>query len=134
MATHHAQSTKSISQGEIEKIKTLIDFIFHDQTKQCASFKRFEEIFAFANDTAIHVDLFKVFKEIVGENKKYLTIQRFIKMYLSFKAKAKGISLDTKKFISYKKLINYEEFNELNSQVFRNYPLDTTKLLRGALK
>ena len=101
MATHHAQSTKSISQGEIEKIKTLIDFIFHDQTKQCASFKRFEEIFAFANDTAIHVDLFKVFKEIVGENKKYLTIQRFIKMYLSFKAKAKGISLDTKKFISY---------------------------------
>ena len=101
MATHHAQSTKSISPCEIEKIKTLIDFIFHDQTKQCASFKRFEEIFAFANDTAIHVDLFKVFKEIVGENKKYLTIQRFIKMYLSFKAKAKGISLDTKKFISY---------------------------------
>lgn len=101
MATHHAQSAKPISQGEIGKIKTLIDFIFHDQTRQCASFKRFEEIFAFANDTAIHVDLFKVFKEIVGENKKYLTIQRFIKMYLAFKAKEKGISLDTKKFISY---------------------------------
>ena len=101
MATHHAQSTKSISPSEIRKIKTLIDFIFHDQTKQCASYKRFEEIFYFANETAIHVDLFKVFKEIVGDNKKYLTIQRFIKMFLSFKAKEKGISLDAKKFLSY---------------------------------
>ena len=34
MATHHAQSAKPISQGEIGKIKTLIDFIFHDQTRQ----------------------------------------------------------------------------------------------------
>ena len=42
--------------------------------------------------------------------------------------------LIAKKFISYKKLINDDEVNELNAQVFRNYPLDTAKLLRGTMK
>lgn len=39
----------------------------------------------------------------------------------------------SRKIVKNKKIVSYEEFNELNCQVFRNYPIDTTKILRGEL-
>ena len=69
---------------EIIKLKTISEFLFYDTYNFWASYSRFELCFQplFNN---IKIDLFKVFIEIVGELKKYITYKRLIQAYLKYK-------------------------------------------------
>ena len=77
-------------------IKTICDFLFYDQYGESASFSRFERCFQplFNN---ISISLEKVFIEICGKNKKYITYKRFAKAYIDY-LNTKNLSEDTKTF------------------------------------
>ena len=84
----------SINLGECEdKLrlnKTISEFLFYDTYNFWASYSRFELCFQplFNN---IKIDLFKVFIEIVGELKKYITYKRLVQAYLKRTKKLKII-------------------------------------------
>ena len=78
------------------KIKTICDFLFFDQYQDNATFLRFEKCFQplFNN---INIEFQKVFDDICGTKKKYITYKRLAKAYLNYKNK-KNVSEDTNKF------------------------------------
>ncbi len=80
------QDGLKISPEYFEKIKIICDFLFFDQYKDMASFPRFEECFGTLT-TGKETDLTEVFKQIVGERKKYITFRRMIKAYINWKKK-----------------------------------------------
>lgn len=82
---------------EFEKIKIILDFLFYDTTNYYASYKRFKQCFFFLNH---NINLFSIFKEIVGENHKYITAPRFIKMFILFKTKKNNLSQELQHFFS----------------------------------
>ena len=84
-----------LSEKEYRTIQILFDFLFYDQTKYYASYSRFEECFSFLQ---LQLNLFDIFKEIIGLNKKYLTIPRFINKYLEYKTGKSKLSFPLKKF------------------------------------
>ena len=87
----------SLTEEEEQKIKTILDFLFFDQYTHFASFHRFEQCFnpLFSDKTPIEFDT--IFKEICGPKIKYITTERFLKSYLSYKC-GKNISKSLKAF------------------------------------
>jgi hypothetical protein len=86
----------SINEKELTNIKTVCEYLFFDQFKDTSSFQGFERAFScLFPKTEIELD--KVFKEICGEKKKYITFQRFVRTYIKYKKKEE-ISEDTIKF------------------------------------
>ena len=77
----------SLSKEEIEKIETILDFLLFDQYTYYISFSRFEQCFQplFPTIKNNSINLFNIFKEICGPKKKYITIDRFINSYISYK-------------------------------------------------
>ena len=87
---------QSIEEKELTNIKTVCEYLFFDQFKDTASFQGFERAFScLFPKTDIEFD--KVFKEICGDKKKYITFRRFVRTYINYKKK-EGISEDTIKF------------------------------------
>ena len=84
-----------LSEKEYRTIQILFDYIFYDQSKYYASYSRFEECFSYLQ---LQINLFDIFKEIIGINRKYLTIPRFINKYLEYKLGKTKISFPLKKF------------------------------------
>ena len=81
----------------LEKIKIVSDYLFFDQYKDMASFPRFEECFGVLT-VGKNIDLPEVFKQIVGEKKKYITFRRMIRMYYRIQEGGKRLSENTKTF------------------------------------
>ena len=81
----------------LEKIKIVSDYLFFDQYKDMASFPRFEECFGVLT-VGKNIDLPEVFKQIVGEKKKYITFRRMIRMYYRIQEGGKKLSENTKTF------------------------------------
>ena len=88
---------------ELIKIKTLCEFLFFDQYQDSATFLRFEKCFQplFNN---IDISMEKVFKDICGPKKKYITFKRFAKAYDNYITKKDCLSKDT--HIFFDKLFN----------------------------
>ena len=65
-------------------VKTLCEYIFFDQFQDNATFETFEKCFQplFNN---IKISLEKVFKDICGPKRKYITFKRFARSYLEHK-------------------------------------------------
>jgi hypothetical protein len=84
-----------LSNIEFDKIKTFLDYLFYDTTKYYASYKRFKQCFFFLKQ---NFNLFLIFKEIVGQNHKYITISRFIKMFILYKTKNNNLSQELQNF------------------------------------
>ena len=84
------------------KVKTICEYIFFDQFQDNATFETFEKCFQplFNN---IKISLEKVFKDICGPKKKYITYKRFARAYLEHK-NGNDHSKDTKLFFD--KLLN----------------------------
>ena len=81
----------------LDKIKIVSDYLFFDQYKDMASFPRFEECFGVLT-VGKNIDLPEVFKQIVGEKKKYITFRRMIRMYYRIQEGGKKLSANTKTF------------------------------------
>ena len=86
------------------KIKTICEFLFIDRFQDTATFPRFEKCFQplFNNK---NISMLKVFKDICGPKKKYITYKRLAKAYFNHLNK-NDKSEDTKIF-----------FNELFEQI-----------------
>ena len=86
-----------LSPEEEQNIKTICEYIFFDQYKDYVSYNRFEQCFQplFNN---IKISIYKVFKSIVGEKKKYLNYARLINAYLQYKEKPNTLPEDLKIF------------------------------------
>ena len=77
-------------------LMTICDFLIFGNNQDNSTFPKFEKCFQplFNN---INISFENVFKDICGQDKKYITYKRFAKAYLDYLNK-KDISLDTKKF------------------------------------
>ena len=73
-----------ITEEELEKIKTIAEYLFMDQYQDMCSYPRFEECFGafFINQS---IDLPKIFKEICGKKRKYITFRRLLFSFFQWK-------------------------------------------------
>ena len=79
------------------KIKTTCEFLFFDKFKDFATYNRFEQCFQpLINDLNLSTD--KIFKELAGKQKKYITYQRFVECYLANKNKTRIFPKDLRTF------------------------------------
>ena len=97
-------SNIEITDKEYIKIKTLCEFLFFDQYKETAGFLRFEKCFQPLFNNSKNISMMKIFKDIVGPKKKYITIKRFLKAYSKFKNNKNELTKDTNIFFD--KLMN----------------------------
>ena len=95
---------KEIDDNEINKIKTLCEFLFFDQYNDTASFLRFEKCFQPLFNNIEKISFLNIFKDIVGHKRKYITYKRFLKAYLNYKNKKDNLHNDTNIFFD--KLLN----------------------------
>ena len=65
-----------------------------------ATFQRFEQCFG-PLVQSLNISLSKVYKEICGEKKKYITFRRLISSFLKYKNTPRNTSIDFKKFFSF---------------------------------
>ena len=74
-----------LTKEEDKKIKIICEFLFFDQFTEIASFLRFEKCFQplFSEEPDLDFDI--LFKELCGQNKKYLNYKRFVAAYLKYK-------------------------------------------------
>ena len=93
-----------IEENEINKIKTLCEFLFFDQYNDTASFLRFEKCFQPLFNNIENISFINIFKDIVGKKRKYITFKRFLKAYLNYKNSKDILHNDTKIFFD--KLFN----------------------------
>jgi len=101
-----------LSDNDLNDIRTICEFIFFDQFKDSCTFESFEKYFSvcFKGD---EISLNKVFVEIIGEKRKYLTFPRFIRAFMRYKSRDKNNSRDFNFFfekIFEKILLNDDEF------------------------
>ena len=97
LETNKSEEILTLSPEEEFKIKTICEFLFFDQYTDYATYTRFEQCFQpLLNDINISTD--KIFKEIAGKQKKYITYKRFIESYLSNKNKTRIFSKDSRSF------------------------------------
>jgi len=75
-----------ISDLEINKIKTLCDYLFVDRVKDFSTFPRFEQCFGPLFSDKTDFTLSETFKEICGKNKKYITFKRMLSSYINWKS------------------------------------------------
>ena len=66
------------------KIKTICEYLFPEQFEKIADFERFELCFK-PLFNYIDISMEKVFKDICGPKKKYITYKRFTRKYLEYK-------------------------------------------------
>lgn len=90
-----------ITNIEVATLRMIADFLISDRFNDMVTFARFEKCFGPLFSDYKDIDLLEVFKEIVGENKKYLTFRRLILAYLSYK---KGSSKNVN-FTNFMKLL-----------------------------
>ena len=75
-----------ITNEELNKIKSICDFLFVDRLKDFVSFPRFEKCFGPLFSDEDDFLLSDVFKEICGKNKKYITFKRMLLSYINWKS------------------------------------------------
>ena len=76
-------SALGLSPEEENKLKTITEYLFFDEFKDYVTYNRLEHFFQpLFNNVQISID--KVFKNIVGEKKKYINYPRFVNAYLLY--------------------------------------------------
>ena len=89
----------NLTKEELENLKIISDYLFFDHFKVMASFPRFESCFGSTIPSENRTEsLQKIFKDICGPKKKYITFPRLIKSYLSFKENSSSLNEETKQF------------------------------------
>ena len=112
------------------KIKTICEFLFFDQYQDNATFSRFEVCFQplFNN---IDISMERIFKDICGPKKKYITYKRFAWAFLKH-IEGKDKSEDTKKFFDllFKSILK-EENTFVGQNTEKAYSFSTIKTCKN---
>jgi hypothetical protein len=82
------------------KLKILSEFLFPDLKTGKCSYLRFDSIIQIL-EGEYDFDTLTIFKDIVGEKKKYITYGRLKNAYNLFRDNNKALSVETKNFFSY---------------------------------
>ncbi len=77
-----------------------MEFLLPDLRTNKCSFRRFDMMVQLIQNP-YNFDTLTIFKDIVGEKRKYITYKRLKDAYTAFLKNAKGKSLDFKNFFSY---------------------------------
>jgi len=77
-----------------------MEFLLPDLRTNKCSFRRFDMMVQLIQNP-YNFDTLTIFKDIVGEKRKYITYKRLKDAYTAFRKNAKGKSLDFKNFFSY---------------------------------
>ena len=88
-----------LSEKELEKIKTIAEYLFMDQYQDVCSYPRFEECFG-AFILKEKINLPAVYKTICGRRKKYITFRRLIASYNQWKRKNEKNNIDYQNFMN----------------------------------
>ncbi len=90
-------SKLGISPEEEIKLKTICEYLFFDEYKEHSSYNRFEKCFQpLFNNVGISMD--KVYRNICGEKRKYITYKRLINSYILYKNEDPKVIPDLKIF------------------------------------
>ena len=68
-----------------ETLKMIAEYLFFDQFTGSATFQRFEQCFQPLFNSKHNISMDKVFKEICGPKKKYMTGRRIQNSYINYK-------------------------------------------------
>jgi hypothetical protein len=77
-----------------------MEFLLPDLKNNKCSYLRFDAMVQLIQHP-YEFDTLKIFKDIVGEKRKYITYKRLKEAYLAFRSNAKGRSVEFKNFFSY---------------------------------
>ena len=77
-----------------------MEFLLPDLKHRKCSFLRFDAMVNLIQGPHLY-DTLTIFKDIVGENRKYITYKRLRNAYYAFRSNSKEKSLDFKNFFSY---------------------------------
>lgn len=91
---------KIVSKSEEKKLKVFVNYLMYDIFSEKISFPIFKERMSVVN-LIRKFDLFLVFKEISGKNKKYITIPRLIESYMGYKLNSPESSTEIKNFFAF---------------------------------
>lgn len=84
----------------IMKLKIFMEFLLPDLKANKCSYLRFNSIVQLIQHP-YDFDTLKIFKDIVGEKKKYITYKRLKDAYNAFRANSREKSIDFKNFFSH---------------------------------
>jgi hypothetical protein len=84
----------------IKKLKIFMEFLLPNLNSSKVSYLRFDAMIQLIQQP-YEFDTLTIFKDIVGEKKKYITYKRLRDAYLAFRSNAKGKSVEFKNFFSY---------------------------------
>ena len=102
-----------VSEEELNKIKTIAEYLFMDQYQDTCSYPRFEECFGVFM-TKENIDLPIVYKTICGKRKKYITFRRLIISYNQWK---KNPEKNNKEFQKFMKLVYNDLLHNSDEEV-----------------
>ena len=113
------------------KLKTLCDFLFYDLYQYWATFSRFEQCFQPLFNNTNEINFYKIFIEIAGKLKKYITYNRFVEAFLKYKRKKIQVKSDL--YIFFDNLFNkilkgingfvgtHEDYSQNSAKVVYSY-------------
>ena len=116
-SSSYAEQNKEmvLNEDELEKIKTISEYLFMDQYQDMCSFPRFEECFgAFCLDPMINLP--QVFKEICGKKRKYITFRRLVFSFIKWK---KNPNIGSEDYQNFMKLL-FEELIKTSKEGIGN--------------
>ena len=102
-----------LSEEELNKIKTVAEYLFMDQYQDICSYPRFEECFG-GFFTKENIDLPTVYRSICGKRKKYITFRRLVISYNQWKRNPERTCQDFQKFT---KILYQNILKNLNEEV-----------------
>jgi len=91
---------KLISPSEEKKLKVFANYIFFDVFSEKVSYPIFKDRVSVINQQK-KFDLFKMFKEICGPNKKYINLPRLTAAFMGYQMNSKEYSTELKNFMSF---------------------------------
>ena len=90
-----------------------MEFLLPDLRTNKVSYLRFDAMVQLIQNP-YEFDTLTIFKDIVGEKRKYITYKRLKEAYLAFRSNAKGKSVEFKNFFSFL----YSTVLKVNAYIF----------------
>lgn len=107
---------KLLTPAEEKKIQVFVNYISFDIFSDKIAYQTFKERMEILNQQK-HFDLFAIFKEICGKNRKYITYPRFVEAFMGYQLNSSLYSFELKNFMAF---VNNELVFDYNSKYLGN--------------